>query len=242
MLRDIHDVPFARERITEAPMQNPGWYQWLLMHLPILEFLTLFSIAVGLFCHVVESYRSRKSAQTRFDEANSRIEETYKQTRLALEQSALSRAQHVASQKPILVLLIDQAAASMGKDKLGLQRISLKNIGLGPAFNIRVRSFQYQDYRLEFDPLDFIEKEKSRALGFVASAGGEYSGLARSLILLETALLSEQNAVVSEIPVEYSYDDTFGNRYRANAEMMVDHMSGKIGVTYSNICSPSADS
>jgi hypothetical protein len=219
-------------------MESLGLYQWLLLHLPFFEFLTLFAIAIGLFWHAVETRMSRKAAQKQLEEAHNRLEETYKQTRMALEQNEAARTQSRASQKPNLVLLVEQAGSSMGEGKLGLQRLLLKNIGMGPAFNIRVRSFEYQDYRIDFDPLDFIERENYRALGFVISTSGQYSGLAKSLILLESALLAEKNAVVSEVPIDVSYDDTLGNRYRTNAVIIVDHMSGKTDVKYPNICSP----
>jgi hypothetical protein len=216
-------------------MENPGWYQWLLVHLPVLQVLTLLAIAVGVLLHVLECHRARKAAQTQSEVARARFEDAYGRN---LELVETVRADQRASRKPSLVLLVEQSAASMGEGKLGLQRVSLKNIGLGSAFNVRVHSIEYQEYRIEFDPLDYVEKDKSRPLGFVASSGGHYSGLARSLILLETALLAEKNSVVSEIPLAYSYGDAFGIRYRTNAEVIVDHMSGKVTVKYSNLCSP----
>jgi hypothetical protein len=216
-------------------MENPGWYQWLLAHLPILQFFALLAIAIGVFLHFLESYRARKAAQKQAEDARSRLEETFSQT---LAQAEALRTEQRASRKPSLVLLVEQAASSMGEGKLALQRVSIKNIGMGAAFNVRIRSVEYQEYRIEFDPLDYIEKDKARPLGFVASTGGHYSGLARSLILLETALLAEKNAVVSEIPLEYSFDDAFGQRFRTNADIIVDHMSGKVAIKYSSLCSP----
>jgi hypothetical protein len=219
-------------------MENPGWYQWLLTHLPLLEFLSLLAIALGVFAYFVEATRSRKAAQRQTEDIHALLEESFQQTRLAMQQAENLRSEHRALLRPGLVLLIEQSAPSMGEGKLALQRMSLKNIGLGAAFNIRLRSFQYQEYQLEFDPLDFVEKDKTRPLGFVASAGGHYSGLSRSLILLESALLAEKNAVISEIPLEYSYDDAFGQRYRTSAVLVVDHMSGKITMKYPVFCAP----
>ena len=219
-------------------MENAGWYDWLLAHLPFCEFLALLVMGLGLLWLALETRLSRKAVQKQLENAQSRLEETHQQTRLALEQNEAARAQSRATLKPNLVLIIEQAATSMGEGKLGLQRCLVKNIGLGPAFNVRVHSFEYQDYRVEFDPVDFIERDSARPLGFVVGTAGQFSGLARSLILLEAALLAEKNAVVSEVPVDISYDDTFGNRYRTNAEISVDHLSGKIGVRYPNICSP----
>lgn len=219
-------------------MEDPGWYQWLLNHIPVLEFLSLLAIALGVFCHFFETLRLRKAAQRHLENSCARLEEACRQTRSAIEMSEALRAEYRASGKPSLALLIEQGASSIGEGKLALQRISLKNIGLGTAFNVMVRSLQCQDYLIEFDSLDYIEKEASRALGFVASAGGHYSGLSRSLILLESALLAAKDAVTPGIPIEYSYADAFGNRYRTNVGLVVDQMSGKISVKYSNICSP----
>jgi hypothetical protein len=191
-----------------------------------------------VIAHFVETIRFRMTAQRQIEDIHAQLAESFQQTRLAEQQAENLRAEHRALVRPGLALLIEQSASSMGEGKLALQRVSLKNIGMGAAFNVRLRSFQYQEYQLEFDPLDFVEKDKTRPLGFVASAGGHYSGLSRSLILLESALLAEKNAVISEIPLEYSYDDAFGKRYRTSAVLVVDHMSGKMTVKYPIFCTP----
>jgi hypothetical protein len=218
-------------------MENAGWYDWLIAPLPFGGLAAPIVIAIALLWVAIEIRRSRKAAEAQTRINRERLEEIQHQTRLALAQVEAAQAQSQGALKPVLVLVVEQAPSSMGEGKLGLQRLLLRNIGLGPAFNVRIRSFEHQEYRVEVDPMDFIEKHGSRALSFVVRGAGQISGLARSPILLETALLAEKNTVVSEVLIDISYGDTFGNRYRTNAEMTVDHLSGRIGVHYPNICS-----
>jgi hypothetical protein len=215
-------------------METPDAYPWFAAHLPFFFFLALAFVAAVLYWAASEMRKLNLSMRQELGDSRRLLDQ------VQLRQNESSKVQFLSSIKPVLVLVVEQATVSMGEGKLGLQKLLLRNIGAGPAFNIRIRGFEVHDYRLEFDPLDYIEKGTQKPFPFVVSSGGQYSGLSRSLILLETALLAEKSAVISKVPIEFAYDDMAGNRYKSTAELSVDHMSGKISVTYPAISSPAS--
>lgn len=194
-------------------MAQRGWLKWILFYwdkdpLQLLGLLLIAITAIFLFYYTIETLRIRKVAER----------------------------QYRASFRPAIVVVCYQNFEVQGAWKLGLEKIALRNIGVGPALNVQMEILKYRHYTAEFQRIDFIPGGKEEVLSIFSMKDGTPSGLARHVINFEAMLLSNKDtADVVDLPIRISFEDLAGNHCETRATLQINPVPGVLAVKYGRL-------
>ena len=169
--------------------------------------IVLILTLVTLIWYTVETGRLRKIAQ--------------QQIRIALDQQRMSV-------QPVVTLEFDRKP-----HKLEYGMPKLCNIGIGPAFNIKIRSIGSSEAEIRFEPVALLKPSAERVTEASVYLKGRYDqrlrdgdAFARQLETLSTAQVDlttvEPTSRASIFELLTEYDDSIGNHYVSEMRLLHD--------------------
>ena len=87
-------------------------------------------------------------------------------TRLMQDQVKVSRAQFEGTARPVLTFEMDFDSGPRTPATLPLINFRLRNVGVGPAFNVQIQDTIYDDFKARWDPIDIIRQQTTQPVSF----------------------------------------------------------------------------
>jgi hypothetical protein len=139
-----------------------------------------------------------------------------------IETQRLRRAaerQNEIAGMPIIALRLSSGERKLGQP-LSLASQSIRNVGNGTAFNIEISTVQNRPFEIRFESTPLLEPKDNQLLDYTIWQDAVTTGFSKRTVWLESIIESGQ--LGSDMPVDITYSDAAGKRYRSSHSVKYD--------------------
>ena len=129
---------------------------------------------------------------------------------------------------PIVLLKLSSVEQRPGGLLLDCE--SIRNVGNGPAFDINISAIQKAPFEIRFEPIHLLEPKQTYVLDITVWRDVGVSVFSKMSVWLESVI--ESGELGSEMPVDISYADAAGKRYRSRHVVQYDAVAKRVSTGF----------
>jgi len=127
--------------------------------------------------------------------------------------------------RPVLLFDVSSEGRQLGA-AMNLTTFQIKNIGAGPAFDVKVAPLVGDGVKLDVDEISLIESREVKSMEWSIAQSGKRSGMSSRPALL--AHLITEAKFPAKMPVTVECKGLSGKRYRTHHELRYDPLERRV--------------